>query len=498
MRRLILLGLLGAMVFAAFACRDATTIPNTTGSKGSVNQGELAVFPLQQNGFIGDPMPYFDGTTMNVFYLHDARDGQKGFHPWYLFQTDDYLHWTDLGEAIPYVNNYASQDLALGTGSVIRDKQGLYHAFYTGFNGTGNVDYKEKIQHATSNDLVHWTKHPEHGFYGGTDDFRDPYVLYMESEDLYWMLITTRVNNRGVLKLYKSSDLISWSDHGVFFSNDAGSWNMECPSLIQYNGYWYLSFSEQGNNRIVHYRYKQDLSDAWIRPSVDYFDGIGFYAGRLEVAGQRLLAFGWVGTKQYDYDGGNFDWAGNLVTHELVQQENGTLRVKMVTEVDQALSHPVTYSVVRSHLSSNTEILSFDARSGFQSHLYEALSTNATKWSFQATIGSESGRFGLTFFTGEDTYGPVNIVFNVDRQMLEFYNVIPSRMANTDPQIALPYAMTSGQVLHVKVLIQGQCLTVYVDETIALTTRMYHLTDESFGFFGMKSDVTIDAVRFDE
>jgi beta-fructofuranosidase len=498
MKRMILFFVALGVLFANAACQTQTTTTQSTTAKATIDQGGLAVFPIQQNGFIGDPMPYFDGEKLNLFYLHDARDGQKGFHPWYLLQTTDFLHWEDQGEAIPYVNDYASQDLALGTGSVIRDKNGLYHAFYTGFNGTGNVDYKEKIQHATSVNLLDWTKHPEDGFYGGTNDFRDPYVLYMEVEDLYWMLITTRVNNRGVIKLYKSANLTTWTDHGVFFQNDAGTWNMECPTLIQYNGYWYLSYSEQGSNRIVHYRYKANLSDAWIRPAVDYFDGIGFYAGRLEVAFGRMFAFGWVGTKQHDFDGGDFNWAGNLVTHELIQADNGELRPTIVAEVDQALNHEVDYNILRSSATNTADAIRFDVRSGYDYTIFDALSTNATKITFEANITTASGRFGMTFFTEDESYGPVNVVFNVNDQTLEFYNVQPSRMAISLPQISLPYRMQAGDTLEVTVLIQGQCLTLYVDGQIALTTRMYFLSDYPFGFFGMRTDTEITNLHFYE
>ncbi|MFA5006552.1 MAG: hypothetical protein WC509_03680 [Candidatus Izemoplasmatales bacterium] len=481
------------------SCGRVTTqgTPTTTAAT-DIDQEGLALFPIHSDGFIGDPIPYFDGEKLNLFYLHDARDGARGFHPWYLMQTTDFVHWTDRGVAIPYVNDYASQDLALGTGSVIRDPNGLYHAFYTGFNGTGNVDYKEMIQHATSTDLVHWTKIPEDGFYGGIDDFRDPYVLYMESESRWWMLVTTRVNNYGVIKLFTSTDLSYWTDRGVFFRNDAGSWNMECPNLIRYEGYWYLSYSEQGVNRVVHYRYKADLTDPWIRPDVDTFDGIGFYAGRIEAAYGRLFAFGWVGTKTYDFDGGEFAWAGNLVTHELIQRENGELRPAPTAEAILALSHEVGYSVLRASAAGTADAIAFESGAGYDYLIYQSLREQATRLTFTATIGSASGRFGLTFDAEDEAYGPVNIVFDVAGGAIAFYNVIPSKIASSTPQISIPYAMRAGQTLSVTVLMQDQCLTLYVDGELALTTRMYYLTGNPFGFFGMRSDAAIAEVRFHE
>lgn len=77
---------------------------------------------------------------------------------------------------------------------MIKDKEGLYHAFYTGHNDT--YEPKEAVMHATSMDLDNWTKIPEDTVYAGEtysqDDFRDPYVLYVAEEQQYWMLISTR------------------------------------------------------------------------------------------------------------------------------------------------------------------------------------------------------------------------------------------------------------------------------------------------------------------
>ncbi len=80
------------------------------------------------------------------FYLQDGRNTHLGFHPFALMTTSDLVHYKDYGVVIPYVDDVYSQDLALGTGSVIKDKDGIYHAFYTGWNGRENkgLPYVEK------------------------------------------------------------------------------------------------------------------------------------------------------------------------------------------------------------------------------------------------------------------------------------------------------------------------------------------------------------------
>ena len=83
---------------------------------------------------LGAPMPYFDGEKFNIFYLEDLRDGDVGFHPWSLFTTNNFYEYNNEGQVIPYSKNTQDQDLALGTGSVIKDNNGVFHAFYTDHN----------------------------------------------------------------------------------------------------------------------------------------------------------------------------------------------------------------------------------------------------------------------------------------------------------------------------------------------------------------------------
>ena len=87
----------------------------------------VALYPKAEESFVGDPMPQYDGDEFVVYYLEDLRDGQIGFHPFSLMRTKDFLHYEDIGEVIPYVNEEDSPEKALGTGSIIKDDKGEYH-----------------------------------------------------------------------------------------------------------------------------------------------------------------------------------------------------------------------------------------------------------------------------------------------------------------------------------------------------------------------------------
>lgn len=486
------------IIFFLVSCQTEEPIIELA-EKGSVDQGGITLFPKSNHGYIGDPMPFYDEGIMNMFYLLDERGGTIGFHPFALLQTTNYLTWTDHGTVIPYVNSISSQDLALGTGSVIKDKNGLYHAFYTGHNSRGEMPYFEKIQHATSTDMIHWTKQPDDGFFGGVNDFRDPYVYYDEASDEYWMLITTRDYQGGVIKRYTSKDLINWVNNGVFYRNTEGSYNMECPTLIYVNGYYYLSFSAQGtgNERVVHYRYTQDLSSGFNVPEQDYFDGWGFYAGRIEKMGDRLILAGWVATKTLDRDFGTYMWGGHLVTHELLQLEDGTLKPKLLNEVDEKLSTEVKYEVIESNIQTISNGFSFSKQQGYGYVIFDELLDRPTKLTYKVDLKNTSN-FGMTYNAFDSVFGNLNIYFDLENNQIEFYRVDSNLIKQSQSEIRIPFMFNGLTELNIKVVTEDTVLIVYVNEQIAVTSRAYDMANTSFGFFTLGSEVKIFDVHFYE
>lgn len=487
------------MIIFLVSCQTEEPIVELN-QKGSVDQGGITLFPKSIDGYIGDPMPFYDEGVMNMFYLLDERGGTIGFHPFALLQTTNYLTWTDHGTVIPYVNSISDQDLALGTGSVIKDKDGLYHAFYTGHNSRGEMLYFEKIQHATSTDMIQWTKHPEDGFFGGVNDFRDPYVYYDESSEEYWMLITTRDSQGGVIKRYISTDLQNWTNAGVFYRNTEGSYNMECPTLIYVNGYYYLSFSAQGtgNQRIVHYRYTTDLAKGFDIPEQDFFDGWGFYAGRIEKMEDRLILAGWVATKTLDRDYGTYMWGGHLVTHELIQQEDGTLKPKLLDEIDEKLSTEVLYEVTNTNLSDViNRVYLFSAQQGYGYVLFDELLDRPTKMTYKVDL-EDTDNFGMTYNAFDSAFGNLNFYFDIEQGLIEFYRVESNLIKQSQPEISIPFNFGGLTELNIKVVTEGTVIIVYVNEEIAITSRAYDMANSSFGFFTLGTDVKIYDVHFYE
>ncbi|WP_157065186.1 family 43 glycosylhydrolase [Amphibacillus sediminis] len=436
------------------------------------------VYPRSKDSFVGDPMPYYNGSEFMIYYLEDLRDNQIGFHPFSLMTTTDFVNYKDYGEVIPFVNDHQDQELALGTGSIITDENGLYHAFYTGHNGS--LSPKEAIMHATSQDGLEWEKHPEHTFFASSqyeaDDFRDPYVFYEQESGEYWMLITARQNGTGVIAHYTSTDLETWNEQGVLFKNDFGNdSNLECPSLVFFKGKWYLAFSDQWDQRVVHYRVADHVHGPFEKPTgLDYWDSSGFYAGRLETDGEQLYVVGWIPTKEGHNDQHTYNWAGNLAVHELVK-ENNHLYPTIPTSVSKRV-HTVPFS--RQTIIEGDH-LSFDP--GEETTLYSGkvnLDEQTKKWAFQ--------------FNSEQDQSNLNIVFDTELNTVAFYNRPLDVAENYPPETEMPFNYSNQSDVEIKLVLEDDIVVLYLDNKVALSNRMYRAQGNQWAIISIEGNLAIE------
>ncbi len=509
MRRIRVMLMIGILTITICGCASKAGGAESMGQENEVkamqteeekymgeNIDDHIIFPASIEGFVGDTMPFYDDGKYNVFYLADRREGKQGYHPWALMQTTDFMTYDDKGVVINYAESVEDQDIALGTGSVIKDKDGKYHAFYTGHNDA--FEPKEAVMHAVSTDLINWEKIPEDTLYANDNyaqnDFRDPYVFYVESENRYSMLIATRKDNIGVIARYTSEDLRSWEDAGVFFENDMGTdSNLECPTLLSYKGKWYLSFSDQWPDRLVHYRIADSFGGPFEIPAQDIFDCNGFYAGRMETDGEALYIVGWNGTKKKHSDSEDYDWGGNMVTHLLSQHEDGTLTPVLNPGIETALTNELTLTPIKVTDSSKYA----DGCISFTGENYEMAGFKKLLGSYliKTTIKDfdKAGMFGFCFNTDDENVGRLNIVFNGANNRIEFYNA--GNIMERTGQSYVDYDVADKEELNISMLVADGVVSMYVNDEIAFTARMYMSQGSDFGAFSYGSKVNFENIR---
>ena len=482
------------------------------------NQGEVVkdnanVFPSSTTEdsisiTMGDVMPFYDNGVMNIYHLRNTTGSNSLFyHPIARLTTEDYIHYKDEGVALDFVEEIGSVDAALGTGSFIKDSNGLYHCFYTGHNGKAHdegLPHVEVIRHATSVDQLTWVKDEEFNMYGYEDDFRDPYVYYDNVDNCYYMLITTRDYTSGgspaVIRRFYASSLSAkddeWEFKDNFFINDSGDYNMECPSYIEYNGFYYLAYSEQGDNRVTHYRYKDSRDGAWKKFDVDAIDASGFYAGRLEKAGDKLYAFAWC-ARLTGGNTGSFDWAGNLVTHQLKQKENGELCAVMPETYKSYFKNEVTYA------NSKEEVIdtfNFEGE-GFSGTSLAKKKQTVTRMSFTIIPHDDNGDFGLSFGLNNqynNRLGDGVVAFDLKNNKLVCYNNVSNIIRYGSELTSVKYNFEKNKEYKVDAIIDGEIISLYLNEEVALTSRLINMENNYFAFYSNGANASIKGVKFYE
>ncbi|WP_278183018.1 glycoside hydrolase family 32 protein [Vibrio misgurnus] len=478
---------------------NSTNIPTISTSHFS------GIYPKPFFGYVGDPMPFWDDGQMNIFYLHDSRDGQIGFHPYNLMTTKNLVDWEFHGTVIPFVNDNHSTDLALGTGSIIKDNDGLYHAYYTGWNGRSDqLPNHEVIQHATSTDKLNWTKHPDHGFYGGHNDFRDPYVLFIPEFNEYWMIITTRdsTTDKPILARYTSTDLVSWGNRTVFYSSNDINWNMECPTLIKIGDYWYLSFSRQGNGneRTLYYVYTNNLNatideTTWTKPNQHLFDGPGQYAARIENFGSTHIVTGWVGTKKFNSDAGDYEWAGNLVTHEVYQADNGELFAREPDTYRELTNKSIALNTIKqsSSIALNHSDILFSG-DGYESISFSPVIGKTSRLSM--TVGSSGtiDHYGFIFSLDGKTprQGNTKLEFNHKTNKI---NLFVNNLSIASVISSIDFIFPPNEY-SITLYSEGNIITVYINNKVAFTSRLPSSADKEWGLFTYQSPIKLSNISF--
>lgn len=307
------------------------------------------LFFQPDQGWAGDPIPFFnkkDG-RFYLFYLFDQRLTHRTAYKtsWNLAVSSDLVNWEDMGTVL-FPGNRSDPDLCCYTGSVIHGKDDVYHMFYTAQN-PDNEDYcisgkpVQYIIHAVSTDLLHWEKHPESAFTSPSEDYepfdwRDPHVFEDPNTGEYCMLLAARYKNStfrkgGLTLICRSTDLLTWSAPVPFYSPEM-YYTHECPDIFFMNGWWYLVFSTFTQRFATHYRMSRSLKGPWLIPDQDTFDARGLYAIKTAAFGKRRFCFGWIPTKENNSDFAYWQWGGTLAIHELIQDSDGCLHVKIPDE----------------------------------------------------------------------------------------------------------------------------------------------------------------------
>lgn len=437
------------------------------------------LYPAPENAYVGDTMPFVtDDGTLEIYYLYDTDRNGQGYHPIYKYSTRDLCGYKDHGMMLNY-GLMSDPDPALGTGSVLQDRGGLYHLFYTGHNDTGNHGKgKECVMHATSADRETWTKLPEDTFFApdnySKDDFRDPEVFWVEEEQCYWMLIGAREDSLGgVIARYTSTDLKNWEFCGPYFAPNQ-QYMLECPDLFSIGDIWYITYSW---DNVTYYAMSDSMNGPFTAPEDNVLDGNGFifYAAKGVTFDGKQYLCGWLGRAGLSVDSGIYQWAGNVLNHQLVRQEDGTLGVKAPENFAQYFTQDKPFSVEQK--AGNVEInggsisLSADKRR----QALADLGTRAPTMMLECDVTLDAdGCAGFAFGGSETDSSYTALCLDAGRNLLHYEGYEITELRFNDPEAYTHFDFSSGGTHHVTLVCENEIVIMYVDDLKALSLRISH------------------------
>jgi len=442
-----------------------------------------------------DFIPFYKEGTFHLFYLLDWRDRHRHGEgtPWYQISTRDFVHFTEYGEML-HRGTVDERDLYVFTGSVI-EGQGRFHIFYVGHNPyLRQLGQPEQgIMHAVSDDLIKWKKIPEDTFFAPQatyepNDWRDPFVFWNEEAREYWMLICARLKagpsrRRGCTALCASNDLKNWQVREPFWAPGL-YYAHECPDLFHIGKWWYLVYSEFSERTVTHYRMSCSLKGPWLAPENDTFDNRAFYAAKTASDGNRRFAFGWNPTRVDNHDYQPWQWGGNLVVHEVVQEPDGTLAVRVPETIDRAFSKEIPFQfkpgLGQSEIGqSSVQIAGPDSFScTFAGALPEPCEIEATVEFSQGTRGC-----GLILRASEDLEEAYYIRLEPGRDRLVLDGWPRPGDVPFMVELERPIPLRAGNPVELKVFVDGTICEVYANGKVAMSARLYNRYRGRWGLF---------------
>lgn len=448
---------------------------------------------------MGDIIPYFEDGVFKPFYLGDG---------WSSVSTRDHLHFYD---------EYKT-DIHGGTGSIVK-VDGVYHMFYCKF--TFEPYMRQYVCHATSPDLRQWTEHPEETFQPDDviyemSDWRDPHVIWNEEDRCWWMILAAqkkgRTMRKGCVGLCVSEDLKHWEYREPLYAPATHQSAHECPDIFKWGDWWYLTYSVYTDRFETLYRMSRSPKDPWITPVVDTFDTRCFYAAKHGTDGQEHFMYGWNPRREknmwhfnpQEYNGKDYntwDWGGTMIVHKLIQQPDGTLTVTVPEAVDHAFltEEPMTMLPLTGVWDLGENSADVNSPYGYSSLLMSKV-PDCCKLEMEVSYTHAPREFGIALQVDADFSMGYYLIFEPNRGRVQFKSGLRmyedgGKMFPYEVEQERPLIWESGKRYKVRVFVQGSILLLYVDDRIALGTRMFDRSGFSFGLFASDGDARFENIR---
>ena len=400
---------------------------------------------------IGDVHPYYEPSSKKWYMFYLVNESNK-FIP-KLMTSTDMIKWTP--QTLNHTGYSSRQPYyVLGVW-----KLGSTYFSYYGNGGT--------MEASESNDLLSWKNNSSICIPNDMDTFpstsRDPYLFFDPDTNTYRCISSAYRTNQewsmgsGIdvslaVASTTGNDLESWTGSQkelIHFSNGYKG-EPECPQMFKIGSRWYIltSLARRTNNYVGLPSYWVGDSGSgidnvsWASKQEMVLDGEDLCAAQVVSDGSRSRMWGWI---PKGASGGT--WGGHLnLPREVYQQSDGTLSVKLDTEVGKKIRGRQLTQLGASTLSSGGEATFSGVYNRLDMDLKLRLNSSAS------------------WITAGDMGIKIDAVNNEIKITKEINGVVYS-------SLKVPAGVLNGEV-NIRVIAESDIVEVFVNDRFSLCGRI--------------------------
>ena len=134
----------------------------------------------------------------------------------------------------------------------------------------------------------------------------------------------------------------------------------------------------------------------------------------------------------------------------------------------------------------------------FSSICFKKLKKQTTRMNFKFNVNSYKGNFGITFNVNgvNNRLGSAVIAFDALNSKLACYNNVSNIIRYGNILASVPFVYDSNRDYEVNIIIEDEIMTVYLDNSVALTVRLPGVNNKNLAFYSNGVDVNYKEIKF--
>jgi beta-fructofuranosidase len=211
---------------------------------------------------------------------------------------------------------------------------------------------------------------------------------------------------------------------------------------------------------------------------------------------------GWTAKTENNLDSGVKTWGGNLVAHKLTQDSNDDLMLSIPDAVSSGIQSNITLELNREignfeKTGSNEESykLTSSANNNVSAVFYEPI--DAPRYLISTTVSYSNSNRDFGFFLGacDEKNNVMSLRFVPSENKIRLDKTLRASLSSsTSSDNETSFIFEPNVDYNVKVIIENSIVVIYVNNQVALTSRVYKAPNTSWGVFADNSSVLFKTI----